>query len=73
MVYVAAADGRLLLVEDAFDAPRARAFMDNLYPVHTGEALGFVGRLIALATGVWLLTMLVLGFGTWLARRGAKR
>ena len=73
VVYVAAADGRLLLVEDAFDAPRARAFMDNLYPVHTGEALGFVGRLIALATGVWLLTMLVLGFGTWLARRGAKR
>ena len=25
------------------------------------------------STGVWLLTMLVLGFGTWLARRGAKR
>jgi uncharacterized iron-regulated membrane protein len=69
VVYVAAADGRVLRTEDALRAPAAVAFMSNLYPVHTGEALGVVGRVLALVVGVWLLTMLVLGVGLWLARR----
>jgi uncharacterized iron-regulated membrane protein len=68
-VYVAAADGRVLRVEDALRATPARAFMDALYPVHTGEAAGPLGRLLSLAFGSWLLTMLVLGIGLWSARR----
>jgi uncharacterized iron-regulated membrane protein len=73
VVYVAAADGRVLRTEDALHAPTASAFMSNLYPVHTGEALGGAGRLLALATAAWLLTMLVLGFGLWSARRVKKK
>jgi uncharacterized iron-regulated membrane protein len=73
VVYVAAADGRVLRVEDALHAPRARAFLSNLYPVHTGEVAGWPGRLFVLGVGSWLLSMLVLGFGLWWARRGAKR
>jgi uncharacterized iron-regulated membrane protein len=69
VVYVAAADGRVLRTEDALRAPAAVAFMSNLYPVHTGEALGALGRVLALVVGVWLLTMIVLGVGLWLARR----
>jgi uncharacterized iron-regulated membrane protein len=69
VVYVAAADGRVLRTEDALQAPAANAFMSNLYPVHTGEALGVMGRVFALVVGAWLLTMLVLGVGLWLARR----
>jgi uncharacterized iron-regulated membrane protein len=37
--------------------------------VHTGEAAGPLGRLLSLAFGSWLLTMLVLGIGLWSARR----
>jgi uncharacterized iron-regulated membrane protein len=73
VVKVAAADGRVFRVKVALEAPRAQAFMDSLYPVHTGEALGSVGRQLAFAIGIWLLTMLALGFGTWPARRGARR
>ena len=69
VVYVAAADGRVLRTEDALRAPTATAFMSNLYPVHTGEALGVAGRVFILLVGAWLLAMLVLGVGLWLARR----
>ena len=69
VVYVAAADGRVLRTEDALDAPARRAFLSNLYPVHTGEALGVGGRLLTLLVGLWLLGMGVLGVGLWLARR----
>lgn len=69
VVYVAAADGRVLRTEDALQAPKATAFMSNLYPVHTGEALGGAGRVFILLVGAWLLAMLVLGVGLWLARR----
>jgi uncharacterized iron-regulated membrane protein len=73
VVYVTAADGRVLRTEDALHASSATAFMSNLYPVHTGEALGVVGRVLALATAAWLLTMLTLGIGLWSARRKRKQ
>jgi uncharacterized iron-regulated membrane protein len=73
VVYVAVADGRLLRVEDALHAPVARAFLSNLYAIHTGEVGGLPGRLLTLVTGTWLTTMLVLGFGLWLARRRLRR
>jgi uncharacterized iron-regulated membrane protein len=69
VVYVAADDGRVLRAEDALEAQTATAFMSNLYPVHTGEALGVAGRVLALTMALWLLTMLLLGVGLWLARR----
>ncbi len=68
-VYVAAADARVLAAADALASPPARRFLDNLYPVHTGEAGGTAGRLLAFAVGTWLLGMLVLGVGLWWARR----
>jgi uncharacterized iron-regulated membrane protein len=69
VVYVAGATGHVLRVEDALHAPPRRAFVDSLYPVHTGEVAGPAGRWLALGVAAWLATMLVLGFGLWLARR----
>lgn len=68
-VYVSADDGRVLAVEDAHSARVAERFMNLLYPVHTGEVLGLPGRLLVLALGGWLLSMLVLGVWLWSARR----
>jgi uncharacterized iron-regulated membrane protein len=73
VVYLAGVDGRILRVEDAAAAPRRRAFMNSLYPVHTGQLMGWFGRVLALLVALWLATMLVLGFGLWLKRREVKR
>jgi uncharacterized iron-regulated membrane protein len=73
VVYLAGVDGRILRVEDAVAAPKRLAFMNSLYPVHTGQAMGWIGRVLALVVALWLSTMLVLGFGLWLKRRGVKR
>ena len=67
-VYVAAEDGRILLAQDPLRASAGRRLLDNLYPVHTGEAGGTVGRVISLAVAAWLLAMLTLGLGLWWIR-----
>ncbi|HSG91923.1 MAG TPA: PepSY-associated TM helix domain-containing protein [Pseudomonadales bacterium] len=69
VVYVSAADGTILLAEDALTAPAARRFVEGLYPVHTGEAGGLAGRLLTFAIGSWLLAMLGLGTTLWALRR----
>ncbi|HEX7374604.1 MAG TPA: PepSY-associated TM helix domain-containing protein, partial [Steroidobacteraceae bacterium] len=71
-IYVAAADGHVLRVDDPLVASRGRRFLDNLYPVHTGEAGGFVGRLLTFSVAAWLLSMLVLGLGLWWIRRARR-
>ncbi|MBL0915450.1 MAG: PepSY domain-containing protein [Sphingopyxis sp.] len=51
------------------EAEPARAFMSALFPIHTGEAGGLVGRLLSIAVGLWLVTMIVAGLLLWLKRR----
>lgn len=53
-------------------AEPARAFMSALFPIHTGEAGGLVGRLLVFAFGVWLATMIVLGVLLWARRRSQR-
>lgn len=72
-VEVSARDGRILHVEDALAAARTRRFLDALYPVHTGEAGGPAGRIIALCAGAGVLAMLVLGIRLWSLQRGEVR
>ena len=50
-------------------AEPARAFMSALFPIHTGEAGGIVGRILSIAIGLWLVTMIVAGTLLWLKRR----
>ena len=68
-VYVSAEDGRLITVNDALKASLTQRFVYALIPTHTGEIAGLPGRLLALAVGLWLLTMLVLGVMLWSGRR----
>lgn len=44
-----------------------------LYPVHTGESAGLIGRILVLSLGVWLVVMIVAGVWLWLRRRPKKR
>lgn len=59
-------------VRGAFPIARAepaRAFMSALFPIHTGEAGGVVGRFLSVAIGLWLVTMIVAGTLLWFRRR----
>lgn len=51
------------------DAEPVRGFMSALFPIHTGEAGGLIGRLLSVAVGLWLITMIVVGILLWLKRR----
>ena len=68
-VYVDARDGSVLLDRDAATMPLNERISDAFYPLHSGEFLGYAGRVVVLATGLGLLTMAGLGVCLWWARR----
>jgi uncharacterized iron-regulated membrane protein len=72
-LFVAAEDGRVLLEQTPATSPFAVRVFDSVVPVHTGEAAGWVGRVLALLVALWLLAMIPLGIAQWLARRPARR
>jgi uncharacterized iron-regulated membrane protein len=43
-VFIGAQSGQVIGDFDALTAPPARKFMDTLFPIHTGEVGGLVGR-----------------------------
>lgn len=47
----------------------ANRFMSALFPIHTGESIGLVGRFLVLALGLWLATMTIMGVLLWQRRR----
>lgn len=69
VVLVDANDGAVRGVFPIADAAPARAFMSALFPIHTGEAGGLIGRLLSVAIGLWLVTMIVAGTLLWFKRR----
>jgi uncharacterized iron-regulated membrane protein len=71
-VYVSAEDGHFITISDALKASWTQRFVFALVPTHTGEIAGLPGRLLAMAVGVWLLTMLVLGVTLWSGRRRSR-
>lgn len=72
-VYVSAIDGAVGADFDALDAAAGRHFVDSLFAFHTGEMGGMPGRLAALAVGLWLFTMCLLGLRLWRARRRPRQ
>jgi uncharacterized iron-regulated membrane protein len=71
-VFVSGNSGRILASLPASGAPPRRAFLDGIFPFHTGEIAGLPGRLAVVATGLWLLTMAFLGLVLWKMRRRAR-
>lgn len=68
LVIVDANDGSIRGAWPATEASPARAVLASFYPLHTGEALGTPGRLLAMAIGLWLTITVVLGVLLWLRR-----
>lgn len=68
-VLVDANNGAVRGVFPVAEAAPADAFMSALFPIHTGEAGGIAGRLLSVAIGLWLITMIVAGTVLWFKRR----
>lgn len=68
-LFVDAVDGRILAEYDAFDEKGGVKFLNSLYPLHNGEMFGLAGRLVTLAVGTWVITMIALGATLWWRRR----
>lgn len=68
-VLVDANTGTVRGIFPAGDATLANAFMSALFPIHTGEAGGIIGRFLSIAIGLWLVTMIVAGALLWFRRR----
>ena len=73
VVWVGSGDGRLLGTYDAAAPKPGRAITDTMYALHTGQIAGTLGRLIVLAIGLCLLTLIALGLPLWWKRRAAKK
>jgi hypothetical protein len=52
---------------------RGQTIRGWLYPIHTGEAGGVIGRIVSLSVGCWLATMLALGISLWRRTRAPRR
>ena len=68
-VVTLAEDGRVIYDHDARASGAGRWTFDMIYPFHTGQAGGLVGRLLTLVIGLWLVTMIVFGTRLWWLRR----
>lgn len=69
VVYVDAVTGMPRGNFPASETPWPRAFIDGLFAFHTGEMGGSVGRLLTMALGLWLTSMIVIGTLLWWRRR----
>ncbi len=64
--------GRVLQVQDRKNFTAGEKFIEWLFPLHAGEALGAIGRPLALLIGLTPLTLYVTGFLRWRQKRRAR-
>jgi uncharacterized iron-regulated membrane protein len=73
VVVIDANDASVREIWSASEATTSKAFLNALYPVHTGEAAGLAGRILAIAIGAWLVVVTVTGCLLWLRRRPRRK
>ncbi|QNO29141.1 PepSY domain-containing protein [Sphingopyxis sp. OPL5] len=69
LVIVDANDGSIRGAWPITEASASQIVVASFYPLHTGEGLGLTGRILSLATGLWLAVTIVLGVLLWWRRR----
>ncbi len=71
-VLVSPVSGKVLVDQAANAYPIPRRLVNSLFPLHTGQIAATPGRLVNLLVGVFLLTMMGLGFALWWKRRARR-
>ncbi|MGD9545464.1 MAG: PepSY-associated TM helix domain-containing protein [Methylocystis sp.] len=65
--------GRVAYVQDRSAFTAGETFIEWLFPLHSGEAFGAVGRSIVLLVGLTPLALFVTGFLRWRQKRRARK
>jgi uncharacterized iron-regulated membrane protein len=65
--------GQILHVQDREDFTAGERFLEWLYPLHSGEAFGGLGRTLAVLIGLAPLALYVTGFLRWRHKRRARK
>lgn len=65
--------GQVLYVQDRSRSTGGETFLEWLFPIHSGEAFGGLGRPIALLIGLAPLILYATGFTRWLQKRRARK
>jgi uncharacterized iron-regulated membrane protein len=65
--------GAIVGVQDRAGFTAGETFLEWLFPIHSGEAFGGLGRPIALVLGVTPLALFATGLIRWLRKRRARR
>jgi uncharacterized iron-regulated membrane protein len=73
MVWVDQYTGKILQVRDPNEFNAGDAFINLQLPLHNGEILGTVGRILVIIVGFAPLILMVTGIIHWLKKRKAKQ
>jgi uncharacterized iron-regulated membrane protein len=65
--------GQVLHVQDRNNFTAGEKFLEWLFPLHSGEAFGEIGRPFVLLVGLMPLTLYVTGFLRWRLKRRARK
>lgn len=65
--------GQVLYVQDRSRFSGSETFLEWLFPIHSGEAFGGLGRPVAVLLGLSPLILYLTGFTRWLQKRRARR
>lgn len=71
-VFVSAVDGTIVGTFDPLTAAPADRFVSALFALHTGQFAGVVGRVAAIAIGIWLMAMIAIGLALWRQRKRGR-
>lgn len=66
-------DGHIIAAYDSYTGPIANRLTDDLYPIHTGEIAGPLGRLATMLAGLALPALYAMGLLNWLKRRALRK
>lgn len=74
IVTVEALTGRIVCVRDANTRKSAgETFLDWQWPLHSGKAFGWTGRILVFLSGLTLPLMFITGMIRWLQKRRAQK
>ena len=72
-VWIDQYSGKVLSVQDPNQFTAGETFLNLMWPLHSGEALGFAGRILWCIAGLAPLVLYVTGILRWLQKRKAKQ
>jgi uncharacterized iron-regulated membrane protein len=71
--YVAGADGRFVFADDPYHDSGGRKLSRALYPLHSGQVIGWLGVAIIFLLGLTTAEMCVTGLYVWWKNRQSRR